>query len=663
MFRIKESLLYGNGAALWRDEWDWKSEGINAARVIVPRNTRSVEGSVEFCLIRDEISPTFLADLIDNSEYAKKEGWDIAEIKNTLKQKYFQKGTPNKDWDEYRTSQWESIEQRNKNLSWIMPATAEFEPVACVHLLVEELDDHRVSHYIIYEDSTTRNSYLFEADRQYDSMRHAIHFLLFSIGDGYYRSVRGLATDVYSTTDIQNRITNTMLDGAMLSAGLLLKADSAVSSEKLRIIKKGPVTIIPSGMDALQSTFQPPLDAILSVRRVIESIQNGVIGLYKNFTENNGVARTAKEVQIEQENEQRFSSTQNAWFYNQWESWLRETFRRIINPDYPESAPNYKDHVSFVVRCITGGVPAELMMQPGVWELTATRNIGYGSPSQRMSISHDLISIAGMLDEEGRRAVIQEYVASRVPHEDVSRFVAEINRNEVPNLDYQMAESESADMSAGTPRTVASGDFHLTHIMEHARFLNELVDGALQGQKDSLTVAQMIPIFIQHIQQHLQYMSQDPTKKEDMKKAEEIVKQLMEKAQPVMQQAEEIKKQQEKQMQEQQDKLAEAEEIIKNKDAEIEKYKIDRMSEVEMYKAEQLDKSRQVKTETSSQAMMTKLQSSIQNNIEKLRSDIALDTARTRAEIETKLQKSLADLQAKAIKSVGGRSNEEKKKD
>jgi hypothetical protein len=105
MLRIKESLLYGNGCMMWRDEWDWKSEAINAARIMVPRNTRSIEGGVEFCLIRDEISPLFLANLLENSEYASKEGWVIKNIKETLKQKYFDKGTPNRDSDEYRLSQ------------------------------------------------------------------------------------------------------------------------------------------------------------------------------------------------------------------------------------------------------------------------------------------------------------------------------------------------------------------------------------------------------------------------------------------------------------------------------------------------------------------------------------------------------------------------------
>jgi hypothetical protein len=181
MLRIKESLLYGNGPMFFRDEFNWKSEAVNAARIMVPRTTRSVEGGVEFCIIRDEISPAFLAEIVDNSKYASKEGWNISEVKNTLKQKYFEKGTPNRDSDEYRLSEWESYEQRRKNLSSVMPATAEFEPVACVHLLVEELDTKEVSHYLIFEDSQIKDAYLFEADRQYESMNNAIHFLLFVI--------------------------------------------------------------------------------------------------------------------------------------------------------------------------------------------------------------------------------------------------------------------------------------------------------------------------------------------------------------------------------------------------------------------------------------------------------------------------------------------------
>jgi BMFP domain-containing protein YqiC len=263
----------------------------------------------------------------------------------------------------------------------------------------------------------------------------------------------------------------------------------------------------------------------------------------------------------------------------------------------------------------------------------------------------------GSLDEEGRQAVLREFVSVRVPLADVSRFVAETNRNQIPNLDHHIAESESADMSEGVPRTVGSVDQHMVHILEHAQFLSAKLQGVMQGQEDAVSVSQAAQLFLQHLSGHMQYLSQDVTRKGDLQQAEQIIKQLMEKVGPIQQQAEEIQKQQQKQMEEQQAKLAEAEEIIKNKDAEIEKYKIDKMSEVEMYKADQLDKSRRMKTQTSAQAMITKLQAQMEANQQKLQSDMQLDAARTRSEIETKLQKALADIQVRLSKA-GGKSGE-----
>jgi len=311
LLRIHEMLLYGVGAMFWRDEFEWKSEAVKAARIMVPHKTPSAPGRLEFCCIRDELSPVFLSGLVENASYAEKEGWNVAHIKEVLRLKYFEETLPPKSDDEYRLSTYESSAQRDKNLAYVLPASAEFDGIAVTHLLVEELDEeHRVSHYIIVEDYKSEDKYLFEMDRQYPSMADAIHLMLFSIGDGYFRSVKGLAHEIFSTCDISMRLLNSLLDAVTISSGLLLQAQSAVSAEKLKLMKKGPVTIIPEGLQALQSTFAPPLEAVLNVRETIQQLQNNNVGIYRNVNENTKVARTAKEVEIQAQNETRFESHQ-----------------------------------------------------------------------------------------------------------------------------------------------------------------------------------------------------------------------------------------------------------------------------------------------------------------------------------------------------------------
>lgn len=636
MFRIQEMLKFGVGTIFWADEDTWKCSNVRCSNFLVSAKAECDIDKIEIAMIRDEISMIELYRNVQDEEAARDMGWDVPGVKAVIK--HFFENHPSLTGDRYSISDWESIGTAIQNLD--DACDAEFDGVRIVHIYSKERyqkdEPNQITHQIIWQDDTEDTmKFLYEKPRRYKNMARVFHNFFFGIGEGYFKSVRGLGRDIFPHAHASNRLLNSMLTGVEMAGGMVLQLGSGASAESVHIAKKGPVYLLPADVDAQQRQVLPSLDPIVGARKVISNVQDNNSGLYRGRDEQIGDPRSATEIQKESFQEARTEGNQAVFFYVQHEEWLKEMFRRIMNPDYDPDAEGYEEHERLMELLDHDQFP-EVLLDPDMWVLRAKRSIGLGSMSQKLQITAWMTSMMGALSEQARRNVLRHAFAVRVGWENVDEFVSELDDTTLFTMIHSMAEGENVDMLNGAQRTVAVDDPHGIHMYIVTQKIAEIAKAfEAQGQANEQMLMAM-QLLLQHASQHLQYMAQDKTREAQVKQYQKAMQQfsgILQKMAAIVQQ---MAKQQAKQQEENQKKIAQAEEQLANRDHEVKLAKIESDAGLKKYEADLLHQSRMEKAYTSMQAQITQLQANLEALAMKTRADIDRENLKAEASMERK---------------------------
>ena len=643
--RVLEMLKFGIGFCFWRDKIEWQSHFVRTGNVLIDPSTKASIGALSFVAIRDEMTLFDLMQYAEDEESAKENGWNVSYLRRKLAD-IFVKGMSQDSQKKYGIVDWESLAQAVKNEDFEVE-NSEFEPLRVVHMLAENvsalnedgsiMESGEVSHQILIEDDENgkKSKFIYESENAFDGMQSAIHLMMFNTGDGWLKSIRGLGKEIFSFAHVSNRLINSILTGVDISSGLLMQMSSGHGAERFNVVKKGNFTIIPNDVDILQQNFMPNIKSAAEVRELIQALQNNNTGLYQTQRENpNAGIRTAEEVRTEAANEARFESDQSEWYYVQWELWVRETFKRIMNKKYPKSSVGYALHKVLFDNLKKAGVPSAFI-DPEVWNVTAVRSIGLGSNANGERLTNEMVAMKSSLDEAGRKNVDREWFGIRVHWSNVDKFINETNRDQVVVLSHNMAEGENVDMMQGFPRSVGVDDADKLHLDVHFRSIIQLITRFAEGQsQDLMKDAIAADHHNNHIAQHIQGLAVDESRKDQVEFYMNALKEIQPQVQQMAQEAQQAAQEQQQQQQSDQEKVEGAERAEVDKKVQIEMYKADRMAEVEMHKADQLDVSRQQKTITSMQAQLTDLRAKLEALVMTTQADIARKDAEVAAKID-----------------------------
>lgn len=630
LLRLGEMNKYCNGPVFWRDEYTWKSEALQCERLLLPKRTRSLPSKVEECGIRDEIPFHKMFEYIE-PEDAEEQGWNVSECRRVIAESAINQNKT----DAYQEGDWATISHKIKNRDY-ESTTNEFDGVKVVHLLVTE-NTGTVSHYIIHDTKTmtgdgAKPEFMFKAEDRWESMKQAIHFLLFSIGDGYYYSIVPLLQQVFPTCDLSNRMLNALMTGAIMSSGLLVQATANFKAESMSIMHIGAAVAVDPNLTIQQSSFSPPIDKVAFARSIISGIQNNNVGMRKTYSENPDAKVTPTQINNEASNEAKFQMHQAAWLYAQFDAFHAETFRRLMNPDYPEVADGYAEQQKFIEGL--GDVPAQYK-DPAKWKVRAVRSVGMGSLQERRQIASMTWQMAQSGDETERKEAKKNWYSAWYHYSQVKRFVADIPRDQIADIQFQIAEGENADMMGGYQRTLGEMDNDRQHLRVHFMASAQLAD---QFAKNPMAAAQLAPQMknlLEHEARHVGRMSKDGQRKNEVKQYVDILKKFSAMLQKAIDVANKIAKMQ-KESQGKQQKLSETMQLGMAKiqaETQVELERIKAMQAVEMEKARMLDASRQVKTQTAATA-----------TTEKAAAEIARENAKAIAEINREDAKTITAL-------------------
>jgi len=659
----KESFKYGLGFQLWPDEFDWRSRAYRSSALLFPPRSRNIVEELDLILVRDEIPVRTLFEQIEDEEAAREAGWNVPHVRDVIAATYNFGASANRADEEYQISIWESVQQKIKNND-PEAERQEFAGVKVVHFAVQEADTGEVSHLIISESEVNgRQDFMFESIRRFPKMSSLLWLLTFDNGDGYLRSIKGMGHRAFMHTDLSNRMFCTLMDGGQVASSLLVQPASGTDLNRLEMVRLGAVTVVPPGLNVIQSSFTPPVNHLISLRQMSSELLNNNLGVFRARSENPLVRpaeKTAAQVQFEASKEARFEKNRATHRYLAWDRWHEETFRRLTDKEYllpgmtPDEAleifnvsgsidevfdeikikrPGLKEALTFVFNCVKRGVPLNLFFAPDAISVRATRAIGLGSESLKRDALNQLMQARSSMDEVGRRNTEREWTASLVGgYSSVDRFYAQINRDEIPSNETTIATLENNDFAEGSRLPVGVDQSHSIHLRVHSATAVQFIQ-QFQTAPETLNlprVLQFLTSAIPHMQAHLELLSVDPTRKDQVEALQQMMQGIIRGFGAIRQNVEQLQEKQQQLRAQQEKELEDLRNRADETEAKIavEKHRIDREMELKRSETEALNTTR-----------FQKMEASILAKAQQVAAEIVLEQQRTQAEIASKQAK------------------------
>jgi len=521
LLHMDELVVHGVNTLYWPDEYDWRFKTTRMGQFLLPENTEPTADGISYCVIRSSFKVDELykrVETVAEENRSRVAGWDIDMIKKAIWKAVM--GSTVQDGDEFQLGAWENVQQKIKENDLVFSSTQKQE-ILIDHILVKE-HDGKVSHFIILESDTEDKTlkkptaFLFKKQRRFKSFKNFVVITMTSIGEGTYHTIRGLGTKVFGHCQLNDRVKNTVVDGGMTAATLLLQSPNEAAKQKARVTSLGPVTLLPSGFTVIQQQFNPNLGGLINVIGMLDSGLKGNIGIQRPDVTPEPGSRppmTIGDAKNKEYREAKLEKTDINMYYATIDKLWNETIRRALSPKYTTSDHGYQSAKAFKDACEERGVP-KMYLNAEKLIVRATRAIGLGSAALRAITAEDILGASEYYDEIGKQNALRDYVAVKAGYVNVERYAGRRNRNRLPTSEHTIASLENNDHRRGEQTIVGQDEPHVIHLLVH---LDPLMSAAQQWmQGDNSQPAEQIVVYfetaLRHSAQHLDYLANDESR-------------------------------------------------------------------------------------------------------------------------------------------------------
>lgn len=603
----QQMITWGIGNCYWENEIDWRFKAARAGAFLVPDETKSTRDDLDVLAIRHKYKVHELFAFIKDDETEEKsrdQGWNTQLIKELI----IKSVNTGMNRDKWGLGTWESHQQmiKDNDLEYTYSETKRI-PVS--NMLVEEFDG-TISHFIISEEeeynkadrgSDTPGDFLFKKIGRYGNWSQAVCLFFADIGDGTYHSIRGLGAKIFAHCVLSDRLMNTTVDGALTSATILVEPSNEGQRERVRMVRIGPISVMPSGYNVIPHTsFQPNLEGLIGIKALLDANLNRNVGLQRpkvTETEKTPTEKTVGELHMKATAEAKLEKGDINMYYIQWDLLYQEVARRALNSSLTTADPGYKSAKKFIDACVKRGVSKELL-KAKLLKFTAKRAIGYGSPVMKSLITADILSVSPYFDERGKDNAVRDYVAARAGQHGVNRYKPAQDRNKIPSSEHSIASLENNDLREGSNVIVGVDQLHVIHLLVHMQPLVQAADAFLKGQvSDSERLFQYFDIAMKHCAMHLDYLVDDPARKNEYAMFRKQFAELTRIHSTLQAQVGKMAKDREKQMQERAEVIRRAQENVQGDELKVELAKIEADLQLRVLKEQNNNAIRQAKAE------------------------------------------------------------------
>lgn len=375
-----------------------------------------------------------------------------------------------------------------------------------------------------------KNQFLFNpGDRKYaDKLSELLSFQfadLSAVAPFRYHSVRSLGFLVYGVCHLQNRMYCRFNESAFEATMNYLRINSPDDADralKIDLVNRG---IIDKSVEFVKQADRWQVNASLiemamnENRRVID--QNSSSFTQQPASVGTGDRKTKFQVmaEIQQTTALVQAAFNQAYRYQEGEYY--EIFRRFCRCDSDDI-----DVREFRANCLRQGVPEKCLM-PDCWEIKPTQVIGAGNKTMEMAISEQLLSMRNLFDPEPQREILRDVTFAITG--DAAKAEAWVPDEPVRVTDsVHDAQLATGTLMMGLPVSMKTGMNHKEYVVTLVGNLTLMIQKC--QKQGGMATQQQIEGFsavAQHIQQHLQILSQDPAEKPFVTEVEKEVAKMM----------------------------------------------------------------------------------------------------------------------------------------
>jgi hypothetical protein len=474
----------------------WKFRVCGFGDFLIPRQTVASEEGIEVACARRQYLLHELYAFVREEKEATDLGWNPEEVKRVITKNARTTGRSGST----TFSDWEATQRELKNND--LYTGLENTTVQVLHFWVREFDGS-VSHYMCAEEGP--KDFMFSRVGMFDAPEQAYVLFTFGVGsNGTYHSIRGLGHRIFNHVQLSNRLRCQMVDGAMLSSGVMIQPESARALEDLSFTFYGPFSVLSPNVRVVEKAIPNLSNSVVPALSDLQSQLAQNVDLMSTYGPGQSSPyRNTLQVEHDLAVASRLSGSTLNLFYASWSRLLREMVRRFLSGDKTD-----KELAAFYARCAERGVDEAMIKTVDLRKTAAVKAIGAGSQANRLLALRELNNLSGSFDEVGRRNLIRDITATRVGYDLVDRYAPPAPEPRM-TVDAKIALMENQSMRSGVPVPVLDTEIHGMHLRVHAPELQGLLSAVDSGEADPMQSMPLVQALTEHVSQHLQYLAGD----------------------------------------------------------------------------------------------------------------------------------------------------------
>lgn len=537
-------VLHGIGPVWWSGRENPIPKEIGIEDVLVPAQTLLNLSNLEFFGIYRQWTYAELYDMTHGAQVDP--GWNMPMVERLLEslmQQPLQSTVMGNRW----LMPEKLAEDLKENAGWFMTSAAPTIFIWDFYFrdFDERNDDESWSRRIVLDymqmqpeamgealSSDAKNSFLYETKKKYaDDLSEIIHFQIgncSNVAPFRYYSVRSLGFLLFAVTQLQNRLYCRGMDSMFENLLQYFRNVGEDDRERLEKVDLWHMGIVPDGLSFVTAAERHEINENLfqmglSLNRQLMSESSA--SWMPEIDTGTQKEQTLGEARIRLQTSASLSNALLNQAYLRAEKLYREQGRRFCIADSKNKITK-----EFRERVLSQGVPEEAL-DIDIWDIEPERVLGGGNKALEGLQADKLMAIRGALDPDAQRMVTHIYVEANTDDPKLADELVPMGEKPISDA-TQMATLAMGTLMDALPVAQVRG----VNQPDYVGTLLQLAGQVLQQIQGSQQIPGSLPIrmsklaglanVMEHTQEHLQQIAQDPTLKDQVKQFATMLQQL-----------------------------------------------------------------------------------------------------------------------------------------
>lgn len=507
--RNDQKNLYGLGIHFWPDTTgNWIPRTPHRGEVLFPENCPfNFDEEGDYFMTRDFMPSYVLYNKIKNEKEARALGWDVETVWKALT--LLDKSQNRSNYGSLGAEQLARQMSQGDIGYWSTRQSGVWiDSVFC-----REFETGKISQYSVAE-GLALDKYLYKKLNKYDQW--PIELFPYDIGSGTIHSVKGLGARTKEFFEQENRLLNAGADQIMISSYPNMKQTvQNMDPDKMKLAKIGGMNWLPFGASPELIQFPDMRQGLLAFNDTLKKTM---------VNNNHGVGGSAEIEQQDRMSGREYSDRAqdinhlSTGAVMMQKAHLDSFYDRIVRLCAKPSASKQEWAVmarEWRERCMARGVPPQAF--EAIAEVQSVLAYGKGSASARTNAYREWFqSPAYMAAPADKQIAAQRgYGASLFGRTGAIDYCRSGDDPDVIDNDESFAVQENNALVTGGDALASSNQNQVNHLQIHFSKLGPIIQGYQQGQVDPQQAYTAVAAFGPHIKQHLDFLAQDPFKKQE----------------------------------------------------------------------------------------------------------------------------------------------------